>query len=93
MARVVVVRQEDGIVAYALEVLAEKKRLEAGGLVFEWQAGQASALDTREIAKGRDVGNITVQRKGASGLEDVPYDVTFAFVVTAFHPEAKIIKK
>jgi hypothetical protein len=93
MARVVVVRQGNEILVYALELLAEKKRLEAGELVIAWQPGQASALDTREIAKGRDVGNITVQRKGAAGLEDVPYDVTFAFVVKAFHPEAKIVKQ
>ena len=91
MARVVVLRREDGVLAYALELLAKKKRLETGGLVIEWRAGQASALDTREIAKGRDVGNITVQRMGASGLEDVAYDVTFAFVVTAFHPNVKIV--
>ena len=30
---------------------------------MHWVKGQNSALDTRKIAKGRDVGNVTVQRK------------------------------
>ena len=93
MARVVVVRQGDKQLVYALELLTSKGEINNGDIVFKWQKGQASALDTRSIAKGREVGNVTVQRRTSSGLEDLPYDVTFAFVVKAFHPEANIIKK
>lgn len=93
MARVVVVRQGDKRLVYALELLTNKGEITSGDIVFKWQKGQASALDTRSIAKGREVGNVTVQRRTSSGLEDLPYDVTFAFVVKAFHPEAQIIKK
>ena len=57
------------------------------GLDYSWQAGQASALDDGQISQGRDVGNIIVQDKDGN---DVPYDVTFAFVAHAFHPEIKI---
>ncbi|MDH3741834.1 MAG: DUF3179 domain-containing protein [Hyphomicrobiales bacterium] len=93
MARVVVVRQGDKQLVYALELLTNKGEITNGDIVFRWQKGQASALDTRSIAKGREVGNVTVQRRTSSGLKDLPYDVTFAFVVKAFHPEAQIIKK
>ncbi|MEE8122836.1 MAG: hypothetical protein V3T93_01885 [Alphaproteobacteria bacterium] len=33
------------------------------------------------------MGNVVVQRRGAGGVEDVPYDVTFAFVFHAFRPK------
>jgi hypothetical protein len=32
------------------------------------------------------------QRKSANGVKDVVYDVTFAFVFHAFHPEQPIVK-
>ncbi len=83
MARVVAVGNE----AWSLELLRTKGRVETGDLVLNWDAGQNSALDSRSIAKGRDVGNVVVQRRGAAGLEDIPYDVTFAFVFHAFRPE------
>lgn len=92
MARVVVVRDAGGPRAYALELLAAKGRIEDGEVVLDWRAGQASALDSRVIAEGRDVGNIVAQRKTASGYEDITYDVTFAFVVKAFHPDLDIYK-
>ena len=44
-------------------LLRQKGRIEKGKLVMHWVKGQNSALDTRKIAKGRDVGNVTVQRK------------------------------
>ncbi len=86
MARVVAV----GNRAWALASLAERGRIEDGDLVLRWTAGQNSALDTRDISQGRDVGNVVVQRRTDAGLADVPYDVTFAFAFHAFHPEAEI---
>ncbi len=93
MARVIVVREPAELVVYALELLADKQRIRHGDLELRWTPGQASALDTSQIAEGRDVGNITVQRHTGDGLQDVAYDVTFAFVVKAFHPDAKIRKQ
>jgi hypothetical protein len=89
MARVVAVGEE----AWALELLRKKGRIEAGELVLTWEAGQNSALDTRRIEEGRDVGNVVVQRRGAQGFTDVPYDVTFAFVFHAFKPEGRLHKE
>ena len=65
-------------------------RIESGDLVLTWEAGQNSALDTRSIPEGRDVGNVVVQRQGSDGQEDVPYDTTFAFVFHAFRPDGTL---
>jgi len=83
MGRVVVVGEQ----AWDLRLLRDKGRIEQGDLVITWTAGQNSALDAREIPKGRDVGNVVVQRRTQDGLEDVSYEVTFAFVFKAFHPD------
>ena len=76
--------------AWSLELIREAGRYERGDLVITWESGQNSALDSRRIAKGKDVGNVVVQRSGDNGLEDVPYDIAFAFAFHAFHPEAPI---
>jgi hypothetical protein len=73
--------------AWALDLVREKKRIETDSHVIAWTAGQASALDAREIAQGRDVGTVTVRKKTDGGLSDAVYDVTFAFVFKAFHPD------
>ena len=83
MARVVAIGNQ----AWALDLLREKGRIESGDLVLSWEAGQNSALDSRDIPEGRDVGNVVAQRRSAGGLADIPYDVTFAFVFHAFQPE------
>ena len=86
LARVVVVDGE----AWSLALIREAGRYERDDLVITWEAGQNSALDSRSIADGTDIGNVVVQRAGDAGLEDVPYDVSFAFAFHAFHPEAPI---
>lgn len=86
LARVVVVGDQ----AWALDLVRKEKTLEAAGLIIAWQPGQASALDQVMISNGRDVGNVTVQRKTAQGLEDVPYNVSFAFAFHAFYPKGVI---
>lgn len=83
MARVVTVGGE----AWSLHLLREKGRIESGGLVLTWKPGQNSALDSPRSAEGRDVGNVVVQRRSAKGPQDVVYDVAFAFVFHAFHPD------
>lgn len=79
--------------AWALPLLVAKKRIEDDGLILSWTPGQNSALDTRDIAKGRDVGNVAVQRRTPQGPIDIPYTVTFAFAFNAFHPDAAIKTK
>lgn len=86
MERVVAV----GDSAWSMTLLVKQGRVEAGDLVLSWEKGQNSALNTREIAKGRDVGNVVVRRKVGGKLEDVPYDVTFAFVFHAFKPKGTL---
>ncbi len=82
MARVVAVGNQ----AWSLELLRAQGRIEADGLVLTWQPGQASALDTADIAAGADVGTAVVQRDGV----DVVFDIPFAFAFKAFHPEGTI---
>lgn len=86
MARVVAVGQT----AWSMTLLRESGKIESGDLVLTWEAGQNSALDHRTISKGRDVGNVVVQQRKNGELHDVPYDVTFAFVFHAFHPDGEL---
>lgn len=73
--------------AWSLRLVQERKRIKAaGGLVLRWEPGQATALGTRTIAEGRDIGNVIVQRNG----EDVVHDVTFLFAFHAFQPDGMI---
>ena len=70
--------------AWPLERLRQAGKIVAGDITLIWTAGQNSALDTQEIAKGRDIGNVVVQRRTADGLREEVHDVTFAFVFHAF---------
>ncbi len=72
---------------WSIGLLKLKKEIRLdGGFVLRWKPGQNSALDSRAIAQGRDVGNVTVQREG----RDIAYFVDFAFAFHAFFPAAKI---
>jgi hypothetical protein len=89
MARVVVIRRDGAKpVIVTMERLREKSSLELEGYKLRWNAGQASALHTSDISQGRDVGTVLATR--LSDGADVAYDVTFAFVAHAFHPEVDI---
>lgn len=92
MARVVAIRLDGKNQAVTLSYLRENTVIQRGDITFKWIAGQNSALDTRIIAEGRDVGNVVVQRATASGPVDVVHDITFAFVFRAFHPNGQIIQ-
>lgn len=70
--------------AWTLTRLAKEGRVTEAGVTITWARGQASALDTGRIAKGREVGNIRV--RDAQG-RDVAHDVMFAFAFDAFWPE------
>jgi hypothetical protein len=90
MVRVVMVRTGKPIIV-SLDLLREQERIEADNVTLSWTPGQASALDDDSVAGGRDVGTVSVQRRDSD--EDVPYDVTFAFVAHAFHPETAIVQQ
>ncbi len=88
MARVVVVRDDDNPIVVSMLKVREDGPLKRGDVTITWEEGQTSALDSGSIAQGREVGNIIVQKAG----QDVPYDVTFAFVAHAFMPDVAIEK-
>ena len=90
MARVVAFKIDGKPHAVAVELLRTQTPLEVGDVVLTWSSGQNSALDGPMIRESRDVGNIVVQQKADAGLEDIVYDVTFAFVFNAFHPDLTI---
>jgi len=77
-----VVRVEDR--AWTFERLREAGEIREAGLVLTWTPGQASALDSRLIAQGRDVGTVRVRDEQGS---DVPHDIPFAFAFHAFFPD------
>ena len=83
-----VVRVDD--TAWSLDLLRQEGQIVDGDLVITWEPGQASALDTRDIASGLDVGNVTVQRMTQSGPVDVVYMVDFAFAWHAFFPDSPV---
>ena len=66
MQRVVGITVEDDAVAYSLEAIsggeAKATNVEVGRspLVIFWKAGQASALESRDVEGGRDVGSVNV---------------------------------
>jgi len=80
LARVVRVGEK----AWPLERVRRAGGVSEAGVQISWEAGQASALDAGQIAKGRDVGNVRV-RDGQG--RDVAHDVMFAFAFHAFWPD------
>lgn len=56
------------------------------GTILTWSPGQASAVDDRTIAEGKDVGTVTARKDG----QDVVYFVEFAFAFHAFSNGAPI---
>jgi Protein of unknown function (DUF3179) len=73
--------------AWPLDRLAREGRITEAGVTLDWTAGQASALDSGQIAAGREVGNIRV-RDTATG-RDLVHDIPFAFAFHAFHPDGE----
>jgi len=80
LARVVRVENR----AWPLERLRKNAEIIEAGVKLTWQSGQNSALDTRDISQGKDVGNIRVSdTKG----NIIPHEVVFAFAFQAFLPD------
>jgi len=82
LARVVRVGDQ----AWPLTRLSDEGTVTENGVTLTWAAGQASALDSKRIGDGKEVGNVRV--RDANGA-DVPHDVMFAFAFHAFWPEGK----
>jgi hypothetical protein len=72
--------------AWPLTRLSEEGEIREEGVVLSWSSGQASALDHREIAWGRDVGNVRVRDEAGN---DIVHDVMFAFAFHAFWPDGE----
>lgn len=70
--------------AWTYERLREMGEIREAGVVLNWTAGQASALDNRTISAGRDVGTVRVRDEQG---RDLPHDIPFAFAFHAFFPE------
>lgn len=66
--------------AWTLEALRGETPLRDGNLELRWSPGLHSALDSRRIDKGRDIGRVEVLRDG----KDAAHKITFAFVFYAF---------
>jgi len=77
--------------AWSLALVQARQSITVDDLIIEWTPGQSSALDTKHIADGRDVGNVVVRQRRGDGLADVPYSVEFAFVFKAFNPDERIV--
>jgi len=71
--------------AWPLARLREAGELTEAGYRITWQEGQASALDSRRIGEGREVGDIRVE--DAETGEPVVHEVVFAFAFHAFEPD------
>ncbi len=70
--------------AWPITRIADAGEVREAGVVLNWASGQASALDTKTIGEGREVG--TVRVRDAAG-NDLPHDVMFAFAFHAFWPD------
>ena len=92
MERVIVVRDDAAPIAVSMVSVRKKGKMTVSGYEIIWTKGQASALDTRSISDGREVGNITVTKMNGEKTEDVAHEVTFAFVAHAFMPDTPIVK-
>ncbi len=89
LARVVRVGDE----AWSLDLVRREGEIVIDDLRLRWSPGQASAVDTRDISTGKDVGSVIVQRLAEyNDWQDIPYSVDFAFAFAAFYPDGVIHK-
>lgn len=89
MLRVVVVRDRDAVRAVTLGHVRAQGAVLMDGIRLAWRPGVNSALDQAMISHGADVGGLTVTRDSSG--EALSHDITFAFVVHAFHPGITVL--
>ena len=87
LSRVVAVNDK----AWSLEFIKNKKKINYKDIFIEWQKGQNSALDTRKISQGKDVGNVTVYKLKDGKKVPVVHQIPFAFAFKAFFPKSEIV--
>ena len=86
-ARLIVIEDE----AWPEVMIRDQGTVYHGVYEFRYIEGQNSALDTYDIQKGRDVGNIYVRKRvGAEEYEPVVFHRSFAFAFKLFYPKGKI---
>ena len=73
--------------AWPLERLRTEVSFSEEGYRFSWNSGQASPLDTQNVADGREIGTVRVVSSATGEL--VAHDVMFAFAFHAFFPEGE----
>src|ERR671936_633044 len=90
--RVVFLERDDAAVAIPFSALAKRREVAVtlAGNRFEvkWQGGVSSALETSEIAAGRDVGAARVVEHSRPTTFSEP----FWFAVAAFRPHVRIVR-
>ncbi|MET1414087.1 DUF3179 domain-containing protein [Roseibium sp. HPY-6] len=92
MARVVVVRDTEDTYAVTLDHIRTSGPVTlSADVTVRWTGEQASILDQRKTENGRIVGSVEAVRKKGDAEKPLVHDVTFAFVVHAFHPEVAIL--
>jgi hypothetical protein len=93
MTRVVYVERGSEAIVVPLGTVAREKivRVQVGGeaVVVRWQRGVASALDSAEVAEGREIGSASVTVKG----QPVPFHEPFWFAVAAFRPDVRVVSR
>jgi len=93
--RVVFLERGGDAAAVPFSVLSERERLEVEvgeeTFVVEWVPGVRSALDSSDIAEGREVGSARVT--SASTGEPAVFDQPFWFAVAAFRPDVRVIDR
>jgi len=72
--------------AWPVERVRREGGVKEAGIAISWEEGQASALDSGVIAKGKEVGTVRV-RDGQG--RDLAHDVMFAFAFHAFWPDGR----
>jgi hypothetical protein len=91
--RVVYIERGEDSVAVPLSWLAQEKRVvvEVGGEKLEvvFAGTASSALDSADIAEGRQVGSAEV--RSLATQEPVPFDQPFWFAVAAFRPDVRVM--
>ncbi|MCA1617512.1 MAG: DUF3179 domain-containing protein [Acidobacteria bacterium] len=90
--RVVFLERDGSALAIPFSTLAKKRQVEVtlAGHRFDvrWQGDVSSALDSSEIASGRDVGAAQVLERGRPATFSEP----FWFAIAAFRPHVQIVR-
>lgn len=78
--------------AWLLTDLRNREKIISGNLRLTWQRGMTSALDSSDLSESREIGSIRVEQNIDGTYQDIPHDLTFAFVHQAFHPDGTIFR-